>query len=166
MALAAGVKAIWDSIKRVRTSSLNPVSSFGGQGVGNGTIDAANIEQIVGLEASVKPGGVVKVSIGREARMHNVSFSGSMGLTSWAAFSGSDNQASVDGDIAMTGREVQLVLRALRNAGFHVVALHNHMTTDDPAYFFVHYWATGPAEDLAKGFRSVLDAQADATTAR
>lgn len=161
LVLAAGVKAMWDSIKRVRTASPNPASGFGGQVATNGTIDAARIEQIVGLKASVKPGGVVKVSIGREAKMHNVSFSGSMGLTSWAAFSGSDDQASVGGDIAMTGSEVQPVLRAVRNAGFHVVALHNHMITDNPAYFFVHYWAKGPAEDLAKGFRSVLDAQAD-----
>lgn len=161
LALAAGVKAMWDSIKRVRTASPNPVSGFGGQRASNGTIDATGIEQIVGLQALVKPGGVVKVSIGREARMHNISFNGSMGLTSWAAFSGSNDQASVDGDIAMTSSEIQPVLRALRNVGFHVVALHNHMITGDPAYFFVHYWAKGPAEDLAKGFRSVLDVQAD-----
>jgi len=40
------------------------------------------------------------------------------------------------------------------------VALHNHMIGDDPAIMFVHYWAEGPAGELAKSFRSVLDAQA------
>ncbi len=158
--LAAGVKAMWDSIKRLRKASPSPATGFGGRRATSGTIDAARIQQIVGLKASVKPGGVVKVSIGRKAKMHDVSFGGSMGLTTWAAFSGSDEQASADGDIAMTAREVQPVLRALRNAGFHVVSLHNHMIADDPAYFFAHYWAKGRAEDLAKGFRSVLDAQA------
>jgi hypothetical protein len=161
LVLATGVKAMWDSIKRLRSANPNPASGFGGQGLTKGTIDAARIEQIAGYKASVKAGGVVKVTIGREAKMNNVSFGGSMGLTTWAAFSGSDDQASVGGDIAMTASEVQPVLRALRNADFHVVALHNHMITDDPAYIFVHYWAKGSAEDLAKGFRAVLDAQAD-----
>ena len=62
----------------------------------------------------------------------------------------------------MTANEVQPVLRALRNAGIHVVALHNHMIGGDPMFYFTHYWGTGPAAELAQAIRSVLDAQEDA----
>jgi hypothetical protein len=82
-----------------------------------------------------------------------------MGLTTWAAFSGSDQLAAVDGDVIMTAEEVQPVLRALRQAKFHVVALHNHMIGEQPAFYFVHYWGKGPALELALGFRRVLDVQ-------
>jgi hypothetical protein len=55
---------------------------------------------------------------------------------------------------------VQPVLRALRQAGIHVVALHNHMMGDTPAFYFTHFWGKGPAATLARGFRAALDAQA------
>ena len=58
---------------------------------------------------------------------------GSMGLTTWAAFSGSDDLAAADGDFTMTAEEVQPVLRALRKANLHVVALHNHMVGEQPS---------------------------------
>src|SRR5207244_203390 len=84
---------------------------------------------------------------------------GSMGLTTWAAFSGSDELAAVDGDFIMTAAEVQPVLKALRKANIHVVALHNHMVGEQPAFFFTHFWGKGPAADLARGVKAALDAQ-------
>ena len=51
-------------------------------------------------------------------------------------------------------------MQTLRKAGIHVVALHNHMIGEDPAFYFTHYWGTGPAEDLARGIRWALDVQA------
>ncbi len=101
----------------------------------------------------------IKVTIGPEGRMHGRSVGGSMGLTTWAAFTGSDQLAVVDGDVIMTGDEVQPVLHALRQADFHVVALHNHMVSEQPAFYFVHFWGKRPAAELAQGFRRVLDAQ-------
>ena len=82
-----------------------------------------------------------------------------MGLTTWAAFSGSDELAAVDGDFIMTAAEVQPVLRALRKSGIHVVALHNHMVGEQPAFYFTHFWGKGKAATLADGLRSALDAQ-------
>jgi len=95
--------------------------------------------------------------------MHGVKVGGSMGLTTWAAFAGSDSLAAVDGDFIMTAEEVQPVLRALRKAGLHVVALHNHMVGEQPPFYFTHFWGKGPAQELAKGIRSALDAQQQAT---
>jgi hypothetical protein len=101
----------------------------------------------------------VKVTVGREGEMHGVKVGGSMGLTTWAAFSGSDELAAVDGDFIMTAAEVQPVLRALRKGGIHVVALHNHMAGERPAFYFTHFWGKGPARDLAAALRGALDAQ-------
>src|SRR5207237_4304212 len=98
----------------------------------------------------------------RQASMHGMKFGGSMGLTTWAAFAGTDDFAAVDGDFAMTAAEVQPVLKALRKADINIVALHNHMIGETPAIFFTHFWGKGRAEDLAKGIRSAIKAQAAA----
>jgi hypothetical protein len=85
-----------------------------------------------------------------------------MGLTTWAAFSGSDDLAAVDGDFIMTGPEVQPVLRALRKAGIHIVALHNHMIGEQPAFYFTHFWGKGTVPQLASGIKAALAAQKEA----
>ena len=103
---------------------------------------------------------MAKITVGRDGRMHGQKVGASMGLTTWAAFSGNDALAAMDGDFIMTAAEVQPVLRALRRAGIHVVALHNHMMGDAPAFYFTHFWGKGPAATLARGFRAALDAQA------
>lgn len=156
--LAADVKAVWDAIKKVRADHPAPATTFGGMTLQEGTIDAAVIEKALGHKSESQK-GVVKVTIGREAAMHEVKFSASMGLTTWAAFSGSDDLAAVDGDFAMTAAEVQPVLRALRKTGIHIVALHNHMIGEHPAYYFTHFWGKGPAKELAQGFKAALEAQ-------
>ena len=157
--LAASVKAVWDAIKKVRADNPKPATRFPGEAPKEGKIDAEAIEKVLGHKSETQ-GGVVKVTIGRAGTMHGVKVSGSMGLTTWAAFSGSDDLAAVDGDFIMTANEVQPVLRALRKAGIHVVALHNHMTGETPAFYFTHFWGKGKAEELARGFKSALDAQA------
>jgi len=86
-----------------------------------------------------------------------------MGLSTWAAFSGSNERAAVDGDFIMTAEEVQPVLRALREADIHIVALHNHMIGEEPAFYFTHYWGVGPAEELAQGIKSAQEAQENAS---
>lgn len=157
--LARGVGAMWDAVRHVRSGLAAPAHAFPGPTPAPGEIDAVMIGGIIGREAAVKDGGVVKVTIGREAAMRGTPFSGSMGLTTWAALTGSDELAAIDGDFAMTASEVQPVLRALRRAGIHIVALHNHMVGEEPAYYFTHFWGKGPAAELARGFRSALDAQ-------
>jgi hypothetical protein len=159
--LAVGVKAVWDAIKKVRADSPEPASRFPGKVPSKGKISVAGIEKTLGSRSETQ-GGVVKVTIGRKGTMHGVEVSGSMGLTTWAAFFGSDELAAVDGDFIMTAAEVQPVLRALRKAGIHVVALHNHMTGEKPAFYFTHFWGKGKAEDLATGLKSALAAQAAA----
>jgi Domain of Unknown Function (DUF1259) len=156
--LAAGVKAVWDAIKKVRAESPKPAMHFGGPAPTAGTVNSSAIEQVLGHKSETQA-GVVKVTIGRDGTMHGVKVTGSMGLTTWAAFSGSDAAAAVDGDFIMTTAEVQPVLRQLRKAGIHIVALHNHMVGEQPAFYFTHFWGKGPAAELARGVKSALDAQ-------
>jgi hypothetical protein len=163
--LAAAVKGVWDAIKKVRAGHGAPATRFPGDVPKEGKIDAAAIEKALGHKPDTQ-GSVVKVTIGREGAMHGVKVGGSMGLTTWAAFSGGDELAAVDGDFIMTAEEVQPVLRALRKAGIHVVALHNHMIGERPAFYFTHFWGKGPAAELAKGVRSALDAQEAAAKAK
>jgi len=83
-----------------------------------------------------------------------------MGANTWAAFAGSDAKALVDGDFAMLESELQGVLKALRGAGIEVVAIHSHMTGEEPRILFLHYWGIGTTEALARGLRAALDTQA------
>jgi hypothetical protein len=159
--LAAGVKAVWDAIKKVRAEHATPANQFSGTVPTEGKIDAAAIEKALGHKSETNS-GVVKVTIGREGKMHGVKIGGSMGLTTWAAFSGDDKLAAVDGDFIMTAREVQPVLRALRKAKLHIVALHNHMIGEEPAFYFTHFWGKGSTAELAQGLRAALDTQQQA----
>jgi hypothetical protein len=158
MKLAGSVKSVWDAIRAVRKQRPEPATGFGGPTPSIGTIDVDSISKVIGHPAELN-GGVAKVTIGREGRMHGHRVGGSMGLTTWAAFTGSDQLAAIDGDFIMTAEEVQPVLRALRQGGLHVVALHNHMVGEQPAFYFVHFWGKGPALGLAQDFRRALDAQ-------
>ena len=159
--LAASVKGVWDAIKKVRADHPKPSTRFAGDAPKAGVVKADPIEKILGSKSDTQD-GVVKVTIAREGMMHGSKVGGSMGLTTWAAFSGSDELVAVDGDFIMTAEEVQPVLRALRKSGINVVALHNHMVGEQPAFIFTHFWAKGKPEDLAKGLKATLDAQKEA----
>ena len=159
--LAAAVKGVWDAIKKVRAEHATPAKRFTGEIPKEGKIDAVAIEKVLGHKSETKD-GVVKLTIGRQGAMHNVPVGGSMGLTTWAAFSGSDELAAVDGDFIMTAQEVQSVLRALRKGGIHIVALHNHMIGEQPAFYFTHFWGKGPTRELAGALHDALAAQKQA----
>ncbi|CAN5353127.1 DUF1259 domain-containing protein [soil metagenome] len=157
--LAAGVEAVWDAIKAVRAESPTPRLSFGGQTPdSDSVIDCAPLEDILEAGPSIND-GVVKFTFPRQGMIHGDEIGGSMGLSTWAAFSGSDESAAVDGDFIMAEIEVQPVLRALRAHGIHVVALHNHMIGGEPVFYFLHYWGTGPASELAAGVQAAREAQ-------
>ena len=80
-----------------------------------------------------------------------------MGLNTWAAFFGSDAEAVVAGDVAMLADEVTPVLKALREQGIDVVAIHHHMTGTGPSVIFLHYWGRGAAQTLATAVKAAID---------
>jgi hypothetical protein len=122
------------------------------------SLDPKNIESIIGAKGQMA-NGVYKVTIGRATKMNGHEVGSAMGINTWAAFVGSDQQAVVDGDFVMLEKELQPVLKALRGAGINVVAIHNHIETESPRIVFLHYWGIGSTTDLAKGLKAALDSQ-------
>jgi hypothetical protein len=66
-------------------------------------------------------------------------------------------KAAITGDFVLRGSEVNPVLRALRDHGIDVTALHSHMIDEEPRLYFMHFWANDDAVTLAKGLRAALD---------
>jgi hypothetical protein len=157
--LAAGVKKIYDKIAEIRAANPSPVKSFPGKIDSASSITTAPLEETLGVKGQSNQ-GMFKIVIGRTASMHGISVGKEMGINTWAAFAGSDTAAFVDGDFAMLENELQPVLRAMRNEGINIVAIHQHMSHEQPRYLFLHYWGKGKAMDLARSLKRVLDVQA------
>jgi hypothetical protein len=120
------------------------------------TLAPAKIAAVLPYKGDLKD-GVYKIVIGRTTNMGGHSVGKQMGVNTWAAFAGSDEKAVVDGDFAMLESELQPVLKALRGGGIEVVAIHNHMTGENPRIIFLHYWGVGATESLARTIKAALD---------
>lgn len=157
--LAASVRKVLDAVKQVRTASAEPATEFPGGAIpARNAITADALDKVLGVKGEVNS-GMYKAVIGRAAQHHGSKIGKQMGVNTWAAFAGTDEMASVDGDFAMTADELQGVLKALRSSGIHIVAIHNHMTHEQPQYVFLHYWGKGKAADLARGIQTALRTQ-------
>ena len=154
--LASAVKKVYDAAKQIRATSPKPKNSFGAQPLPEkSSIVAAALNEIFGIQGESKD-GMVKFTIGRPATMHGVKIDGTMGVNTWAAFAGSDDNAVVDGDFAVTEDELEPVLKSLLKDKINIVAIHQHMTHEQPRIMFFHYWGRGPARDLANAVKGGL----------
>ena len=123
------------------------------------SLDMAQIAKIVGHDGE-QTGAVYKITVGRDdlkLKEMGALIGSRMGLNTWAAFYGSNEDAAIAGDVAMLEGEVTPTLKALRSHGFEVVAIHHHMIETQPVIIFLHYWGRGPAPQLAQGFKAALD---------
>lgn len=153
--LAKNLKPALDLIGK---GSSQPTPTPAAPAASTATLDTAKIVQIVGTQGE-QTGAVYKITIGRDdlkLTEMGAPINARMGLNTWAAFVGSNDNAAIAGDVAMLANEVTPVLKALRKNGLDVVAIHHHMTGTQPTVFFLHYWGTGPAEKLASGFKAAL----------
>ena len=124
-----------------------------------GALDTDRIARILGHPGE-RNGSVYKITIGRsdiDLREHGARINARMGLNTWAAFFGDEENAVVAGDVAMLEGEVTPVLASLRASGIDVVAIHHHMTGSSPVVIFLHYYGTGPAARLAEAVRAAVD---------
>jgi len=150
--LAGRVKPAFDLIGHVQPPTVAPLSS------GGAAIDTAKIAQIVG-HTGEQSGTVYKITVGRDdlaMKDHGAKINARMGLNTWAAFYGTQEEAVVAGDIAMLESELTPVLKSLRKNGIDIVAIHHHMTEEKPLVIFLHYWGRGSAEKLADAFKAAL----------
>jgi hypothetical protein len=151
--LDGAVRKVYDKIKEVRAASPQPKQSFGANALPDkNSISADLLNQIFAMKGE-ENNGMVKFSIGRPATMHGVKIDNAMGVNTWAAFAGSDDNAVVDGDFAVTEDELQPVLKSLLKDKINIVAIHQHMTHEEPRIMFFHYWGRGRAKDLANAVK-------------
>ena len=157
--LASALKKVYDTTKAIRGPNAKPAESFSVVGQPSlpekNSINATPLNEIFGIQGESKD-GMVKFTIGRPAKMHDVTIDKDMGVNTWAAFAGSDDNAIVDGDFAVTEDELQPVLRSLLESKINIVAIHQHMTHEEPRIMFFHYWGRGQAKDLANAVKGGL----------
>jgi hypothetical protein len=160
--LAHQVKPALDLIGKAAANAGShtiPAVAPGGVQAAEGALDTAKLAQIIGHPGE-QSGPVFKITIGRDdlrLKAMGATINARMGLNTWAAFVGTDENAAIAGDVAMLENEVTPVLKALRAHGLDVVAIHHHMTGTRPMILFLHYWGKGNAETLARGFKAALE---------
>ncbi len=118
------------------------------------------ISVIVGKTGTMNSDGSYRINVPR----NDVKFTNSagmaipadMGLVTYIAFSGSADRVLAVGDVAMLDDEIDRVIDALHAGNYEVVALHNHMTTEHPRLFYMHFQVTGRPSEIAQTFRSAL----------
>ena len=159
--LANAVKKVYDTIKTIRGKNAKPASGFGQSEnekkslPDKSSITPAPLNEIFAMQGDLKD-GMVKFTIGKKSRMSGMEIGKEMGVNTWAAFAGTDDNAVVDGDFAVTEDELQPALKTLRQAGINIVAIHSHMTHENPRILFLHYWGRGSAKDLANAIKGAL----------
>jgi len=158
--LSQGVRAVFDKVHEIRKANATPAKMFEGSAIPEkSSITAKPIEDIFGQPGDAKD-GMFKETIGRKATMAcNCEAGKDMGVNTWAAFAGSDDNAVVDGDFAVLETELQKVLQTLRAQNINIVAIHHHMIGEKPRILFLHYWGRGKAVELARAVKAALNTQ-------
>jgi hypothetical protein len=129
-------------------------------------LDTAQLDQIIGAKGQAN-GGVYQFGVPRrdpitEGGMQ-IAPAGPMGVATAINFQPTGSgKAAITGDFVLTGEEVNPVIKALRENGIEVTAIHSHMLTEQPRLIFMHFWANDDAIKLAKGLRAALDKTASA----
>jgi biotin operon repressor len=120
-----------------------------------------SVGKVVGKAGTLNADGSYRINLPRTdvefKNANGMPISADLGLATYIAFSGTEDRSLAVGDVAMLEHEIDAVIDRLRAGGYEVVALHNHMTTENPRLFFVHFQAFGAPEMLASTFRSALD---------
>ena len=123
-------------------------------------IDTAKIDEAIGFKGR-NNNGVYQFGIPRSdsIKQDGMTIPGAMGSAIGINFQPTgDGKAAITGDFVALADEVNPLIKALRDNGIEVTAIHNHMLDDEPRAFFIHFWADSDAVTLAKGLRAGLDA--------
>jgi len=121
-------------------------------------LDTAAIDTALGAKGT-NNGGVYQFGIPRaepikDAGMDVPAAMGSANAINFQPTGG--GRAAITGDFVLIAKEVNPVMKALREHGIEVTALHNHMLDEEPRLFFMHFWANDDAKKLAEGLKAAL----------
>ena len=151
--LAAALK---DALALTKTPAAAPAPASQQQNLG---IDTPQIDTTLGYQGKSN-NGIYQFSVPRAETIHDMDteIPPSMGTATSINFQPTGNgRAAITGDFVLLGSEVNPVIKALRDNGIQVTAVHTHMLTEDPRLFFMHFWANDDAVKLAKGLRAAID---------
>src|SRR2546430_1520014 len=149
-------KAIHDALALSKTPFAAPAVAAPAQDLG---IDTKQIDQIMGQSGKVN-GGVYQFSVPRADKImdNEMEIPPAMGIAQAINFQPTGGgKAAITGDFVLLANEVKPVIKALRDNGIEVTALHSHMLVETPHLFFMHFWANDDALKLARGLRAALD---------
>src|SRR5215831_18846737 len=121
-------------------------------------LDTAAIDQALGAKGA-NNGGVYQLSIPRAEPIkdNGMDVPPPMGSANAINFQPTGSgKAAITGDFVLIASEVNPVLKALREHGIEVTAIHNHMLDDQPRLYFIHFWANDDAKKLAEGLKAAL----------
>jgi hypothetical protein len=150
-------KAIHDAVALTKTPG--PDTAPAAQPATELGFDQKQVEQILGHTGKVN-GGVLQIGVPRAETITDsgMTVPASMGVATALNFQPTGGgKAAITGDFVLLGSEVNPVVKALRQNGIAVTALHSHMLMEEPRLFFMHFWANDDAVKLAKGLRTALD---------
>ena len=150
-------KAIHDALALTKTPG--PDAASAAQPAADLGFDQKQVEQILGHSGKIN-GGVLQIGVPRAEAITDsgMAVPSSMGVATALNFQPTGNgKAAITGDFVLLGTEVNPVIKALRQNGIAVTALHSHMLMEEPRLFFMHFWANDDAVKLAKGLRAALD---------
>jgi hypothetical protein len=124
-------------------------------------LDTAQLDQIIGAKGN-NNGGVYQFGVPRRDQITEggmqVAPAGPMGVATAIGFQPTGGgKAAITGDFVLTSEEVNPVIKALRENGIEVTAIHSHMLSEQPRLIFLHFWANDDALKLARGLRAALD---------
>jgi hypothetical protein len=152
-------KAIHDALALTKT----PFTASASTATAEIGIDTKQIDQIMGQSGKMN-GGVYQFSIARADEItdlmgdHKIAIPPAMGLAQAINFQPTGaGKAAITGDFVLLASEVTPVMKALREKGIEVTAVHSHMLTENPRLFFMHFWANDDALKLATGLRAGLE---------
>src|SRR4051812_449314 len=151
--LAAAVRAALEESKTPLAAPAKPASPP------TIDLDTAALEKTLGAKGT-NNGGVYAFSIPRAEKIREAKMEipAAMGMGTVINFQSTGaGKAAITGDFVLTAKEVNPVLKALRDNGIEVTALHSHMLGEEPRLYFMHFWANDDAQKLAKGLRAALD---------
>jgi len=121
-------------------------------------LDTAAIDQSLGAKGA-NNGGVYQFSIPRAEPIKDggMDVPPAMGSANAINFQPTGGgKAAITGDFVLIAKEVNPVLKVLREHGIEVTAIHNHMLDDQPHLYFMHFWANDDAKKLAEGLKAAL----------
>ena len=127
-------------------------------GVRSQALNTSEIDKALGRSGQ-KAGEVYRVGFPRtdlHVVVQGVSVKPGLALGSWAAFSGTDEAATVMGDLVLLDSEVNPVMEKLRSVGFEITAVHNHLLGETPHVTYMHYMGHGQAAQIASKLKAAL----------